>query len=409
MVAGSNRRDRVLQKRIISNTLIVLFLAATWFCELVHASGLTSGQFRDGLVQGLLDLDQRSLRFCDGKLRGLTDSKGREILPAKYSDIYYCGHGIFLATDVAPGHRIFFGKQRHFFNSDGVELFHRVPTGAILLNVFSFGDVAEQDPNLELRDLPKETILLFGYQDRSQGLCDVKGTVLLPTIVGSVLFLTPGSAFVEPDGSRRSIVDLATMKASSTDLQPDIGKFPPPRLPQEHNYTPFSMRLPEDRVIKIVETDNRVFDKEYWLEKRTYPVSTEAMFNRFLTQYNLIGMPKNEVVNLLGAPSKSLGLVSGTVPGANLLLSNLVRHPDLMIYRFPSTGCVPFFFGVKICLEHDKVVSWFFVSEGKESEIVTTNVVLQVADGDRIVNARIGSPLRQQGDFPILEQKPIRK
>jgi hypothetical protein len=127
----------------------MLLFSSLCSSEPAHAVGMNQEIFRNGLLRGLPDLDHSSVKLYDGQLRGLADSNGRQILPAIYADISYCGHGIFLATETDPQHKSYFSKRRHIFNRDGVELPVTMPENGVLLNIFSFGLNADKDHNLE--------------------------------------------------------------------------------------------------------------------------------------------------------------------------------------------------------------------------------------------------------------------
>jgi hypothetical protein len=156
------------------------------------------------------------------------------------------------------------------------------------------------------------------------------------------------------------------------------------------------IKLPDDRCITTRAHDDGLFDREYWLDYRDHPIARLGMFNRFLKQFDLIGMPKTQVVNILGEP------VQCWLPGTPCLTENgqlLLSRPDLLIYAFPAIGCTPSFFGVKIYFKDDKVERWCFARDSKDSEPVTTNVVLDWSkrtDDGRLLGARIGSG----EDFP---------
>ena len=114
------------------------------------APALDSYRFQHGMVRGLTDIDQNTIHFCDGNLFGLKDESGHEILAPKYSDIEYCGHGLFLATDVNQSSKYYFGEKRHFFNRSGVEQKFSLPKDTIQLNIFSFGSAADKAPDSTL-------------------------------------------------------------------------------------------------------------------------------------------------------------------------------------------------------------------------------------------------------------------
>lgn len=354
---------------------------------------LDSYRFQHGMVRGLSDIDQNTMHFCDGKLFGLTDKSGHQIIAPKYSDIEYCGHGLFLATDVHQFNKYYFGERRHFFNRSGMEQNFSLPKDTILLNIFSFGAAADKQPDSTLNELAPDTLLLFGspveefhrMTSTKQGLCDLRGKILLAPVKGQVLFLEPGRAFViAPGGSK--IVDLSTWHEEATTLQRSPGRVPPPRIHWPSNFQ-VQMPFPSDRTRICVETDDGKFDPKYWGTGRDYPIKMMNMFNRFLHEYDLIGMSKSDVLILLGSGS-SPERTSGKMA------------TETQFYRFPSSGCIPEVYGVKIDIKNEKVASWSFhyscgtYNQSEESNLITANVVLDLPtesrNGGRIRAARNG-------------------
>lgn len=386
---------RVLGSSVCLGIILGLFVIA----DEVQAAGDVN-RFKNGMVHSLPDIDQMSFRFCNGDLYGLEDESGREILPAKFSDIEYCGHGIFLATEVQKWNKYYFGDKRHFFNRDGVEVSYSLPDRAFLYNIFSFGEKADRNSELVLERFAPDTLLLFDYRDEperrhsgdtEQGLCDLNGKVVMPLVRGIILFLEPGSAFVIRDGNT-AILNLSTWNEVSTSLERSPGSVPRTRIPRPSNYQ-VPMPFPKDRKQKVVSTDDGVFDHNYWCEKRDHPVYGIDMFNRFLHEYDLIGMQKDKVAVLLGE-SRS---------GPKWAVSS-----ETFVYGFPHYGCVPHFSGIKIYMQNERVIRWSFLEgdplgdESKESESITTNVVLSRPKSE----GRLGRPKYfEDGPFPAVEPK----
>jgi hypothetical protein len=386
-----HRHDK---KRIAAICLGVLFFQPA--ADQVEAGALDSGRFKNGMMYWLTDIDQNTYRQCTGSLYGLGDEHGRVILPPKYSDIEYCGHGIFLATDVQKKNRYYFGDKRHFFNRDGVELANVLPDKAFLINIFSFGELADRSRDVMLDKFAPDTILLFGYppgsesgqlNTRRQGLCDVTGKVLMQPIPGNILFFEPGLAFVNGDDGKRSIIDLKTWTMTATSLQRNSGSMPRSRIPWPSNYQVL-MPFPKDRIEKSVSTDTGLFDHDYWVEKRDQPIKCMEMFNRFLHQFDLIGMPKDQVVVLLGKPASP----------------NRDASPDsYFYYKLPTYTCTGYSESIKLRVTNGVVVSWSFVrtqyygAVPTESDPIKTNVVLR---RNGIHPDRIGVR-----DFPTVEPK----
>jgi hypothetical protein len=395
---------------------VVILLIALSSAESAWAIGMNQQFFRNGLLKGLPDLDQYSLKFYDGQLRGLTDSSERQILPAIYADIYYCGHGIFLATGTDPLHKFYFSKTRHIFNRDGVELPVTAPEGTTLLNIFSFGQEADAYRNIELSRLDPNTILLYGSSDGCEGLCDAHGTIILPALPGEIRYVSSHLAYVEiphvrydidlktrglfglprdSEGVRdshgtvippallgnihyvstrsayveipnaRYVIDLKTGKRTPSEGGYRPGAFPAPRLPWHSGVGVPMGEMPQDRKINTIGNDDGLFDKEYWTERREYPIGHLAMFDRFLHEHNLIGMTEGEATSYL----------------------DLKRSPNnkTLVCMFPDDGCTPMDWGIRMYLKDGKVENWCFFYGGdlpaeRESEPVSSNVILEGVD-----------------------------
>ncbi|CAN5550939.1 hypothetical protein BH11CYA1_BH11CYA1_44060 [soil metagenome] len=99
----------------IIGTIFALTYSVIAIGDTTKAYGVDGNWFKDGMLCRLIDIDQRTLRPCDGDLFGLNKEDGRVVLKPKYSDIEYSGHGIFLATDVQKSNKYYFGDERHFF------------------------------------------------------------------------------------------------------------------------------------------------------------------------------------------------------------------------------------------------------------------------------------------------------
>jgi len=339
------------------SSCILILLIAVCAVESACAVGMNKQIFRNGIFRGLPNLDQSTVKFNNGELRGLTDAKGQQILPTIYADISYCGHGIFLATEVDPEHRWYFSRKRHLFNRNGLELPVMLPQDAVLLNIFSFGPKADSDPELVLNELDSSTILLFGLPEDKEGLCDVRGTTTLPALSAEIRFVSSNSAYVKMPNVRY-VVDLKTGEESPTGTCGySAGIFPVPRIPRSSLTR--TLPLPHDRQITMIPHDDGSFDKEYWLERRPFPISRLVMFNRFLKDHDLIGMPEADLIGNIG-PKRS-------------------RDKKTFEYALPELGrgMPPCDTGMRMYLKDGRVERWCFFSKVQESDPITTNVVLE--------------------------------
>ncbi|RTL35081.1 MAG: WG repeat-containing protein [Candidatus Melainabacteria bacterium] len=132
------------------------------------------------------------IEFCDSSLR--------PILPTKFSRVDYVGHGLFLGWSLNPEDKYQYGSARTLFTKEGKILDVHTPAGTKLVQVFWLGKAAEQNPNLEFAALPKEAIFRFITKDRTFGLCDANGDIVLPAEYGAIGQATNGKAFVADKG-----------------------------------------------------------------------------------------------------------------------------------------------------------------------------------------------------------------
>lgn len=359
--------------KLVFSSMLLCLVSSTQVQAVVPKQSFA--RYSLGLINSLTDIDQRSLRFCSGGLYGISDSKGREILPVTYSDISYCGHGIFLAVETEPKSPFHFGTRCHFFNRDGIESPHSVPTDSALLQILTFGSEADKRSNLILDRLSSSTLLIFEEKDEKQGICDLQGRILLPAVKGRILFLNSDYALIDYGESKNcSKVDFKSFTVKPTRIRYISGKIPKPRIPESTRYHGFvNLPPPVDRIIKRVESKLDTFDIYYWVEKRVIPITPLGMFNLFLTKYDLIGMSEDRVKSLLGSPDKRIRYDSNGK-------QNLLVSPEIVSlnYRLEYVQCTPYLHVVRITLRNNKVICWNIHYEGKESAQVTTNVLLRL-------------------------------
>ena len=159
------------------------------------------------------------VRFmCHGNPVALCDSQKCEVIPAKYSQIDYVGHGLFIATSVNPIDRYVFGTKRHLFNNKGVELAVKVPEGGKFAQVSWLGAKAELESNLVFEQLPAEALIRFSVGDRF-GLCDLQGNVVLPAKYANIWKAHEGKAFVAESTNYQYPTGLSLFDCVSKKLQ----------------------------------------------------------------------------------------------------------------------------------------------------------------------------------------------
>ncbi|MDX1985268.1 MAG: WG repeat-containing protein [Candidatus Obscuribacter sp.] len=114
-----------------------------------------------------------------------------------------------------------------------------------------------------------------------------------------------------------------------------------------------------DRFVQRISTDTGHFDPVHWKHFHNLPVSREEMFARLLRDYNLIGMSRQKVHELLGK-----NLVS------------MSRSDESYTYHLARACVADHTPTVRLQFLGDEVVSWTLSLEGKEGKPITVNVVL---------------------------------
>lgn len=119
-------------------------------------------------------------------------------------------------------------------------------------------------------------------------------------------------------------------------------------------------QIAPERLLKTVILDQGKFDAEYWKNGHHSPIRRREMFGRFLNDFNIIGMSREELVCNMGY---------------EMAADKRIVHPDEYwfpldfqcdIHRFPQ---------VVIHLTEDKVDYWCFARGGKQTTPITYNAV----------------------------------
>jgi hypothetical protein len=121
--------------------------------------------------------------------------------------------------------------------------------------------------------------------------------------------------------------------------------------------------------------DDGSFQPERWKHGVGPAVPRLSNFNRFLKQYNIIGMNQDKVLELLGCGG--VGLFGG--PGIEYIGYN--GDVKTLRYWLDSSGCTGPNTQICIHFDHGTVSSWNFSDRnGQESQPITTNVVISNSD-----------------------------
>jgi len=166
---------------------------------------------------------------------GLTDSSGRELIPAQYSSLNSVGNGFFLCQGIDPTDRFCTSPKHYLFNHNGKELTPPLPEGAHLMRVLWLGEKSEKTPDETFDTLPDDAILVF-QKDSKNGLCDPKGKVIAEPIYDQVSEGAEGLALLYQRATdkraRTFLMDLSSKQIK--DLKLTVANVP---------YTKFSEGL----------------------------------------------------------------------------------------------------------------------------------------------------------------------
>lgn len=127
--------------------------------------------------------------FFRGEPIGLMDAEGREIIPAKYSQIRCLGAGFYIVRSVAPGLQL--GNELFLFNRKGKPIAANVPSSTKFAGVFDLGTVKGSSKE----ELPPDAVLIFSH-NKKLGLCDTKGKILLPARYAAIDMVNGGTPLV---------------------------------------------------------------------------------------------------------------------------------------------------------------------------------------------------------------------
>lgn len=117
------------------------------------------------------------------------DAHGKEIIPARYSQIRCLGSGFYVVRSVAPGLQL--GNELFLFNRDGKPIAANVPSSSKFAGVFDLGTVK----GASTEELPPDAVLIFS-KNKKLGLCDTRGKVLLPARYAAIDMVNGGTPLV---------------------------------------------------------------------------------------------------------------------------------------------------------------------------------------------------------------------
>lgn len=126
-------------------------------------------------------------------------------------------------------------------------------------------------------------------------------------------------------------------------------------------------QIAPERLRKTVILDRGKFDAEYWKNGHSSPISKREMFGRFLNDFNVIGMSREELVRNMGY---------------EMAADKKIAHPDEYCFPLDFQCCVDRIPQVIIHLTDNKVDFWCFSRGGKRMTPITYNAILAEPTND---------------------------
>lgn len=116
-----------------------------------------------------------------GNDHGLTDLKGKELLPPIYAGIRYLGHGLFLLKQRCPEpeKRFDCAKEKILLNNNLTKVKTSVPPGASFERILWLGKRADESAAFIAGEVPEDALLVYQAHEYF-GVCSSKGRAILP-------------------------------------------------------------------------------------------------------------------------------------------------------------------------------------------------------------------------------------
>ncbi len=245
-----------------------------------HNGELVIGPFKNATVQGFdrgfgvvtvytYDFNGQSAPHC-----GVTDRNGKMVIPTEYQSISRLSNSFFVGEK---------DSEFYLLHQDGQVVF-KFPKRCVAVEATNSDALDQLIPcAFEKTSKPAEPYEKPEHS-RKWGFCDMHGTMQIEPIYAHVESFERGLAAVFEHGEKNNRAGL---------IRPD-GSF---RLPKIFSGI---TRYPDGNY--IVYKDNRLSepDKQSLRSKKT-----EEAFPLALREHNLIGMPKDELVGMLGEGKES--------------------------------------------------------------------------------------------------------
>lgn len=232
-------------------------------------------------------------------------------------------------------------------------------------------------PQVQVLD---ESPLYCAYEGNREWLISPDGKIRVPISAGYPYFVSDellGGRVIakSPPGSNQEQYGLFDLTGK---LVAGPSSYPP-RLPLNSDGRRESFRkLASGLWLQIIEGDEEKFEPGYWAARNRHPFTRLQMFDRLLHQFDLIGMPQETLLNLLGDPDSS------EPTGYAGDFASVAYRVDLDHYGENALH-------VKFNLRNSKVENWYFINGISRSAPNTSNVVLLTAE-PAIVSGRLSFP-----------------
>ncbi len=128
----------------------------------------------------------------------------------------------------------------------------------------------------------------------------------------------------------------------------------------EDGHSIYYRQIAPARLLKTVALDQGKFDAEYWKNGHDSPISRREMFGRFLNDFSMIGMSREELVSNMGY---------------EMAADKRIVHPDEYWFPLDIQCDIDRTPQVVIHLTDNKVDYWCFARGGKRTTPITYNAV----------------------------------
>lgn len=151
---------------------------------------------------------------------GLTDIRGKELVPPIYSDVRYFGHGLFVMDLPDLGKKDGLLVEKQLVNRKGVRLKFHLPKEATFSKLLWLGRRADINQEFVPDELPDDSLIVFRIEN-SFGVCDKDGKVFLPASFSYIGTARENKVVVRDMQGQLLVVDLENKQQKKVQYDDD--------------------------------------------------------------------------------------------------------------------------------------------------------------------------------------------